>query len=301
MPNESNINGQITQVKIGDYYYNIKDAAVWNILQNMSDNTVTLHLASLSNFDWKVPKLKTSKQLENTSWIASDQYVNPIHINGFKIYLDKDGKIHYSYVTSNSTSSSGLQYTNSNFYNTPTKIAQCAMLPQYRIRLGMHGQGMCATLLLRRELEGNETGMDASAWNPNWSHPFVICGPSKISCNHIFTGTHSVQTGTRWFDRIIMSTAGNKGYAFKIGVVDYIPLNSNCWLDYTGSSARILFICQGYAEENIAPHGLTAGEYDIVENEHIEESSEADGVYTEQNIGTINQEDDNSSENNGNN
>lgn len=260
MANE--VMGSISQLKIGNYYYNIRDAKVRETLSNMSDNTVSLQSLAFSN--WELSKnLKTNDQMKTANskvntWF-NDQWVLPVHINGIKFWIAKqtNGNYKLNFVHSiyeDTTDYKGYKWTDNEVKGTPTTVNQCIIIAHYRVRIYFTKQAAAAPQILKRELKGTDAGMTAASLNQTgWTRPFKIVGSTKVTAPHIFSGTHAVQTSIHLFDRIVRDSAqGNSGAAYKIGIND-LTLSSGASAKYHGSTVRVLLIAQGYAQENLAP------------------------------------------------
>lgn len=255
MANE--VMGSISQLKIGNYYYNIRDAKVHETLSHMSDNTVSLHTLAFSNWE-RANTLKTNNQMKTdnnktTTWF-NDQWVLPIHINGFKIWLERQQENLHKLKFAHCKYDSGYSWNDIAITGTPTTVNQCAIIAQCRVRIKFTKQAAAAPQILKRETKGAETTNTGATTlsQTTWTHPFKIMGPTKITASHIFSGTHSVQTALHIFDRITKDTTQNDGAAYKIGINDLV-LSSGASAQYTGSSVRVFLIAQGYTQENLAP------------------------------------------------
>ena len=247
MANDDNrIGGQITQIKIGNSFYNIKDAAVWEVLKNISDNTMTLHVCGFSNWT-ETQNLLTNRQIESShpAWKASGLYINPIGINECKLWLDPNGFLYFYYSKKTDDRYSWNQIS---ITETPTTINQCAIFSQYRIRIAMKGIGSICPQVLRRLLWSTEAPQlqvnTTLAYNQNDSRPYTVFGPSKVTNSYPFSSSHYLQTGTVVLDKIVKNSSRNNGAAYRIAIADWIPngTGSNYVAKYNGSSVRVLLM-----------------------------------------------------------
>lgn len=260
MANE--VMGSISQLKIGNYYYNLRDAKVRETLSNMSDNTVSLHSLAFSNWDLS-KNLKTNAQMKTANskvntWF-NDQWVLPVHINGIKCWIAKqeNGNYKLNFVHSiyeDTEEYTGYNWASDSIKGTPTTVNQCIIIAHYRVRIYFTKQAAAAPQILKRELKGTDAGMKAASLNQTgWTRPFKIIGSTKVTAPHIFSGTHAVHTSLHIFDRIVKDSAqGNSGAAYKIGIND-LTLSTGASAKYHGSTVRALLIAQGYTQENLAP------------------------------------------------
>ena len=170
----------ISQIKIGNLLYNLKDTAVREKLKNVQDNTTALwqlysgywklNLKLLTNDEWKTANNNTNKI---NYWLSTDGVI--------RYWISSEqGKLYANFVKRDDPSVAGahaewyFSKTQTPYLSgMPTIVSQCAIIMQYRFKTYFYKQGSLTAQVLRRPLQnstdinvaGNYNGKEFSVQN----------------------------------------------------------------------------------------------------------------------------------------
>lgn len=239
----------ISQIKIGDSIYNIKDAEVREVLGNVTDNFVSLNLAYYS--DWNTRQnLKTNTELKNISPSA-------VMDSRLAVGASIDVFGHLRWRHASLTNNNKIVWVLSQITaGTPEKVSQCGIILQYRNRVIMPIRGQ-VTASIFRLYTGNDDKTEAdSALAPTQTTGYGIQNSTAHTCTKSLDGGAILHCSTSWYDKIVRSDAGRRGYDFKIGIRDYVQatsITSKNRAQYAGGCFRVFFIAQGTSTQALIP------------------------------------------------
>lgn len=239
----------ISQIKIGDSIYNIKDAEVREVLGNVTDNFVSLNLAYYS--DWNTRQnLKTNTELKNISPSA-------VMDSRLAVGASIDVFGHLRWRHASLTNNNKIVWVLSQITaGTPEKVSQCGIILQYRNRVIMPIRGQ-VTASIFRLYTGNDDKTEAdSALAPTQTTGYGIQNSTAHTCTKSLDGGAILHCSTSWYDKIVRSDAGRRGYDFKIGIHDYVQatsITSKNRAQYAGGCFRVFFIAQGTSTQALIP------------------------------------------------
>lgn len=259
----------ISQIKIGDSIYNIKDAEVREVLGNVTDNFVALAVAYYS--DWNTcQNLKTNTELKNEN--ASPQAIMDSRLAvGVSISVQGNLKWRHGSLTNNNK----IVWVPSNIVaGMPEKINQCGIILQYRTRVIMPIRGQVSAGIYRLDTGNADLTEADSSFDPTQKAGYGLQNSTKHTCTKSLDGGAVLHCSSSWYDRVVRSDAGRRGYDYKPGISDYVQatsITSSNRAQYAGGALRMLFIVQGASTQALIP----VEEEIIVDKEPSEEENES--------------------------
>lgn len=233
-------NKTISQIKIGNYFYNIRDAQVRDVLNNITNNVVTIHSGYCSDWNSSWNLSKNSELDKNFTFAVSPR-------GALRYYIDQDGKLWARYVgPSNDTNT--LEWQGGLVANTPTIVKQCAIIIQYRFRVTMPRTGYFSSQILRKPIKSAGDLKVSISSNDN----FVNQNPTKKTCVKVGDFSSLVHNDNYWFDRIVQEENQINGYDYKLGLNDYYQSGSGR-ARFTGICSTQLLIAQGTTTQRLIP------------------------------------------------
>lgn len=239
----------ISQIKIGDSIYNIKDAEVREVLGNVTDNFISLYTDYYS--DWNTRQnLKTNAELKNISPAAvmDSRLAAGISIDVFghlrwrHASLTNDNKI--VWVLSQITA------------GVPEKVNQCGIILQYRSRVIMPIKGQVSAEFFRLDTGNADLTEADSSFSPTQTAGYAEIPSTKHTCTKSLDGGAVLHCSSNWYDRVVRSDAGRRGYDYKLGMSDYVQgatITSSNRAQYAGGCFRIFLIIQGTSTQALIP------------------------------------------------
>lgn len=237
-------NKTISQIKIGNYFYNVRDAQVRDILNNITNNVVTIHSGYCSDWNSSWNLSKNSELDKNFTFAVSNR-------GALRFYIDEDGRLGSWYVGP-SNEANKLEWQGGLVANTPTIVKQCAIMIQYRFRVTMPRTGYFSSQILRKSINqwsGNVASNDG----------FITQNPTKKTCTKIGDFTSLLHADNYWFDRIVQQEKQMNGYDYKLGLNDYYQSGSGR-ARLTGICSTQLLIAQGTTIKRLIPEDQLAPE-----------------------------------------
>lgn len=233
-------NKTISQIKIGNYFYNIRDAQVRDVLNNITSNVVTIHSTYCS--DWSaIWNLEKASELKNKGRDFSFS-----NRGSLRFYIDQDGKLWSWYVGPDNDNQ--LTWQGGLVANTPTIVKQCAIIIQYRFRVSMPRPGYFSSQILRRPIKSaGDLKADIGSIDN-----FISQNSTKKTCTKIGDFTSLLHADNYWFDRIIQQEGQINGYDYKLGLNDYYQSGTSR-AKFTGICSLQLLIAQGTTTERLIP------------------------------------------------
>ena len=247
----ANENNTISQIKIGNTFYSIRDAQVREVLNNITNNVVSIHDFQFS--DWSVWNLeKNSALTSKNGFKTSDK-------GTLRVYIDTDGKLHNQYmsVVNNHLTWTGGSDRTGLIIGTPSTVNQCAIFLQYRFRVTMPRLGYFSSQILKKSV----TLTDIATNNPTLptgAQNFVIQNPTKKTCVKVGDFTSNLQSINYWFDRIAHVDQIN-GYDYKLALNDYYQSGTDT-AQFSGISIKEILITQGETIKRLSPDPETPSE-----------------------------------------
>lgn len=232
-------NKTISQIKIGNYFYNIRDAQVRDVLNNITNNVVTIHNFYCSDWEavWNLRK--------NNEFTSADYGYQVSNRGSLRFYINAEGKLYYYFVGSDNTN---LVWQGGLVSNTPTIVNQCAILLQYRFRLSMPRTSYVSSQVLRKPLS---TVADINS-EIGTAQNFSAMVSTKKTCVKVGDFTSLLHSNNYWFDRLVRTEGQIKGYDYKLALNDYYQSGSARG-QFTGISSTQLLIAQGTTTERLFP------------------------------------------------
>ena len=273
----------ISQIKIGNLLYNLKDTAVREKLKNVQDNTTAMYQTWFGYWHLN-SKLKTNTEWKNyyndsnkiNAWLCADGVLR-YWINS------SNGKLYCRFSTRDdlSVSNSSRIWTpgNTPISGMPTVVNQCAIIIQYRFKTYFYNTGSFAAQIMRRYLQTNESLAAYSSYN---GKEFSSMSPTKTTFSHVFNKKGVLDGSVLWVDRIVKKNSADmpiNGYEFKLGINDYVRNATNDTPPVVqGVSSRSLLIAQGNTEEKLYPNEQESASetQDMLEIDTIEPEEPSD-------------------------
>lgn len=231
-------NKTISQIKVGNYFYDIRDAQVRDVLNNITNNVVTIHSGYCS--DWNAAwNLSKPSELTDRIFAASNR-------GALRFYIDQYKELYSKYVGPDNGNE--LSWQGGKVTNTPTIVKQCAIMIQYRFRVSMPNQGYFSSQILRKPVK-SEGDLRASIGSLDG---FISQNPTKKTNTKIGNFSSQLQGDSYWFDRIVQQEDQINGYDYKLGINDYYQSGSGT-ARFTGICSTQLLIVQGTTTERLIP------------------------------------------------
>ena len=236
----ANENKTISQIKIGNYFYNIRDAQVRDVLNNITNNVVTIHSSYCS--DWSaVWNLEKANELKNKHKDFSFS-----NRGSLRFYIDQNGKLWSWYVGPDNDNQ--LTWQGGLVEQTPTVVKQCAIMIQYRFRVNMPSLGYFSSQILRKPVKSTgDLRTDVGAIDG-----FLSQNSTKKTCTKVGNFASLLHADNYWFDRITQQEGQINGYDYKLGLNDYYQ-NGSGRAKFTGLCSLQLLIAQGITTERLIP------------------------------------------------
>lgn len=249
----ANENNTISQIKIGDTFYSVRDAQVREVLNNITNNVVSIH-------DFQVSDWGPSWNLEKNSALTARNGFTTSDRCTLRIYIDADGQLHNQYMTivNNQLSWTGGSDRSGLIIGTPSKVNQCAIFLQYRFRVQMPRLGYFSSQILRKPVELADIANENSPTLPTGAKNFVIQNPTKKTCVKVGDFNSNLQSINYWFDRIAHTNQIN-GYDYKLALNDYYQSGTGT-AQFTGISMKEILITQGETIKRLSPDPETPSE-----------------------------------------
>lgn len=239
----------ISQIKIGDSIYNIKDAEVREVLGNVTDNFISLYTDYYSDWNTRL-NLQTNAELKNSSPAAvmDDRLAVGVSIDVFG---------HLRWRHASLTNNNKIVWVLSQITaGMPEKVNQCGIILQYRSRVIMPIKGHVSTELFRLNTSNADLTEVDSSFDPTQKAGYVEMASTKHTCTKSLDGGTILHCSTTWYDRIVRSDNGRRGFDFKPGMSDYVQgatITSSNRAQYAGGCSRIFFIVQGTSTQALIP------------------------------------------------
>lgn len=240
----------ISQIKIGDNFYNIKDAQVRQVLTNLTTNVITFRTFYHADYNYS----NTVPIYGTVSSGGSNLLLIPTC--AVKCWITKvDEKLHYA-----SSVASGSQYnwqgisTNSNdntiVDQTPEKVEECILLLQYRIRSRMKKAGTFHYDMVRRPItQSSHVGRSPLNNNDFASLPNTVQFYDK---GH--SASKEVNFNTSWNDRIVKSNNDYNGFEYRMRIYKYVQDGSDTTaFTVNGVVGRTILIVKGVSTRQLIP------------------------------------------------
>lgn len=243
----------ISQIKIGDSIYNIKDAEVREALGNVTDNFISLYTDYKS--DWNTRQnLKTNAELKNAN--TSPEAVMDSRL-AVGVSIDVFGHLRWRYASL--TNNNKIIWVLSQITaGIPEKVSQCGIILQYRNRILMPIRGQVTASIFRLETSNSDLTEADSALPPTQTTGYIIQNSTAHTCAKSLDGAAVLHCSTSWYDRVVRSDKGRRGWDYKIGIHDYVHYDMNSNLStkraqYAGGCFRIFLIIQGTSTQALIP------------------------------------------------
>lgn len=249
----ANENNTISQIKIGDTFYSVRDAQVREVLNNITNNVVSMHNFYFS--DWG-----PSWNLEKNSALASKNGYSTSDRCTLRIYIDTNGKLHnqcLSLVNNQLAWTGGSNETGLIIAGTPSTVNQCAIFLQYRFRVELPHLGYFSSQILRKSIEWTDITTN-NPTRPIGAKNFSAQNTTKKTCVKVGDFNSALQSTNYWFDRIAHVDQIN-GYDYKLGLNDYYQSGTGT-AKFTGLCIREILIAQGETIERLSPDPETPSE-----------------------------------------
>lgn len=235
----------ISQIKIGDNFYNIRDAQVRQVLTNLTNNVITFHSDYQSTWT-----------LSDTIPIyASDRDTSLlIKSHNVRTWIDReDEKLHYVH---SAISGSIYEWTGSNngiIDNTPEEVEDCIVLLQYRLRTRLRKAGTFHYYMVRRPINYNTQTNDLKR-APNLEG----CASLPVTAqfyDKYHPGSKEVNITASWNDRILKNSSnGDIGYDYGMVINKYVQdTGTTSDFNVTGIAYRINWIVRGTSTKQLIP------------------------------------------------
>lgn len=241
----------ISQIKIGDSIYNIKDAEVREVLGNVTDNFVALAIAYYS--DWNTREyLKTNTELKNSK-ISPEAIMDSRLAVG--VSLDVFGHLKWRHASL--TNNNKIVWVVSPIVaGMPEKISQCGIILQYRTRVIMPIRGQVSAEIYRLWTGSSDKTEADSSFAPTQIAGYGLQNSTKHTCSKVLDGGAILHCSSSWYDRIVRSDDGRTGYDFKHGISDYVQaqsVTSSNRAQHAGGAVRLFLIVQGTSTQALIP------------------------------------------------
>lgn len=239
----------ISQIKIGDSIYNIKDAEVREALGNVTDNFISLYTDYYS--DWNTREnLQTNAQLKNSSPAAVMDSRLAVGIS-----IDFSGHLRWRHASL--TNNNRIIWVPNNIVaGMPEKINQCGIILQYRSRVIMPIKGQVSAELFRLDTGNADLTEADSSFDPTQKAGYIEIPSTKHTCTKSLDGGAVLHCSTSWYDRVVRSNEGRRGYDYKLGMLDYVQgasITDANRAQYAGGCFRIFLIVQGTSSQALVP------------------------------------------------